>query len=72
VCDAGRGRVPSMLVVLLIKHATRMRLIACGLSGTTVFFEIISLVTQFSEKVTERKISGLIFLYNFYVKHFLF
>jgi hypothetical protein len=56
-------------VALLIQHATRMRHIICGLSGSTTFIDIISQTAWFSEKkkkkVTERKMSILIFSTTF-------
>jgi hypothetical protein len=39
-----RGRV-----ALLIQHATRMRHVVCGLSGSAKFFNIISQTARFSE-----------------------
>ena len=52
-----RARVPSLI---------QRRHIACGLSGSTKFFDIISQTARFSGKVTEHKICVLIFYTNLF------
>jgi hypothetical protein len=37
-------------VALLVQHAPCMLHIACGLSGSTMFFDLVSQTTGFSEK----------------------
>ena len=61
-----------MFVALGIQHALPMRhIVICGLSGSTIFFHIISQTAGFSKK----KVSGhkmcFDILYYFCLKHFL-
>ena len=52
----------SVSVALDIRHAMRMRhIVICGLSGSTVFFYIISQMARISKRVIERKMCILIF-----------
>ena len=56
-------------VALAIRHAKHMhRVVICGLSGCTVFFDIIN-GTIFVKKVIEHEMC-FDFLYNFYHKNF--
>jgi len=61
-----------VFVGLVIQHAVRMRLINCRLSGCTIFFHIISQTARFSSKSCWTQNVCFDFLYNFYLKHFLF
>jgi hypothetical protein len=56
-------------IALLIQHATRRNIAICGLSGSTIFFDIISQTAQSSEKVVKNKMC-FDFLYNLGLKHF--
>jgi hypothetical protein len=59
-----RGGAESMFVALDIQHATSMRHIVWGLSGSTSFFHIISQTTRSSQNI-EYKTRVLIFSTNF-------
>jgi hypothetical protein len=53
-------------VAFVIQHVMRLRnIVICGLFGSTKCFHVISQTARLSEKVTERKICGLIFSINF-------
>ena len=58
------GRVFSAHIALLIQHATRIRHIVCGPSGSTIFFNIMNGMI-FGKKFTEHKISVFIFPTHF-------
>jgi hypothetical protein len=51
-------------VELLIEHVTRRHIVICGLSGSTLFFGIISQTARFSEKGHVRKIPNMKFYWN--------
>jgi hypothetical protein len=54
VCGRARGSV-RVRVAFLNQHATRMRLIFCGISVTNTFFDIISQTARVSGKKVNTK-----------------
>jgi hypothetical protein len=53
---------PCARVVLITQHTTRRHIVICGLSGSTIFFDIIPYTVQLSRKeVIEQKMCILIF-----------
>jgi len=54
---------PSVSVALVIQLAMRTHryIVICGLSGSRMFFHIISSMERFLKKIIENKISVLIF-----------
>jgi hypothetical protein len=64
---AGARACACARVALLIQHATRHHIGICGLSGSIIFFDIISYMAQFSEKNFIEHNMCFDFLYNFYL-----
>ena len=54
-------------VALITQHATHMRHLVCGLTCSSILFNIISQTERSAEKVTEHKVSFLSLLNNFYL-----
>jgi len=61
-----------VFVALVIQHALHMRhIVIYGLSGSTIFFHIISQMAQILKTVIEHK-TCFDFIYNFCLEHFSF